>query len=114
MPHSLLRSLVRVLTSLLITSVVFVPTIMRARQHIRLRDTTSLSIRLNWKSDAPPQKEFFVPTPQIRRTAEPIAVSAPPSAMHFASGLQSADTVVRRLAFENAPDLFRGPPPLSL
>ena len=114
MPHSLLRSLVRVLTSLLITSVVFVPTIMRARQHIRLRDTTSLSIRLNWKSDAPPQREFFVPSTQVHKTTRPIAVVESPRPVAFVMGVQSADIPVRRVAFDNAPDLFRGPPPLFL
>ena len=112
MPQSLLRSIVRLLASLLITSVVVVPTVMRARQHIRLRDSTSLSVRLNLKSDAPPEKECFEPSPQIRKSADPIAVVEPPSPA--VAGVQSADILPRTAPFDNAPDLFRGPPSLAL
>jgi hypothetical protein len=115
MSQLLLRSIVRVLASLLVTAFVVVPTIMRARQHVELRDSTSLSIRLNWTSDAPPQKEFLVPSPELRKTTDPIAVVEPPGPLRLVPGVQSAaDILVRRTAFHNAPDLFRGPPSLFL
>ena len=114
MPHSLLRTIVRVFASLLIASVVIVPTVTRARQHIRLRDSTSLNVRLNLKSDAPPQKEFFIPSPQICKTAISIAAIEPPDPSHAVAGVQSADILPRATPFDNAPDLFRGPPSVVL
>src|SRR5215468_8822919 len=114
MSPSLLRSIVRVLASLLITSVVIVPTVMRARQHIRLRDSTSLSVRYNFKSDAPPQRELFEPSLRIRKTADPIATIENPHSSPAVAGVQSADLLPRVTPFDNAPDLFRGPPSLVL
>lgn len=112
MPQSLLRFIVRLLAALLITSVVVVPTVMRARQHIRLRDSTSLSVRLNMKSDAPPQKELFEPSPTIRNAADPIAVLEAPSPA--IARVQSTDILPRSAPFDNAPDFFRGPPSPAL
>jgi len=114
MPQVALRSLIRVLVALIVTSVVAVPAIMRARQHVELRDSTSLGTRLNWKSDAPPQKAFFVPSPNIRKVADAITVVMLERPSRVVSSVQSADVPPRRTAFDNAPDLFRGPPSLVL
>jgi hypothetical protein len=86
---------------------------MRARQHVDLRDSTRLSIRLNWQGVAPPQKHLpaahslvwsvvgaaaVIVHPQIPRipTRSPDDVQTPPS------------------LFDNAPDLLRGPPARSI
>ena len=114
MPQLLRRSLVRVLVALLVTSVVVVPTIMRARQHVELRDSTSLGTRLNWKSDAPPQKTFFVPSPHTQTAVDAIAVATLQRPPRLVTSVRPADAPPRRTAFDNAPDLFRGPPSRSL
>ena len=114
MPQLLLRTMVRALTSLLITSVVVVPTVMRARQHIRLRDSTSVSVRFNLKSDAPPQREVFEPSLRILKADDPIAVVDDPHLSPAVVGVQSVDILPRVTPFDNAPDLFRGPPSLAL
>src|SRR5262245_40688704 len=41
-----------------VAALVIVPTIMRSRQHVELRDSTRLSIRLNWQSDIRPHRSL--------------------------------------------------------
>lgn len=105
----LLRSIVRAVTSLLVTALVAVPTVMRAHQHVELRDTTRLTIRLNWQSDAPPQKHLFGLDAQVQGTPSPVIDLHRPRLRHAGT---LTDEPIRHSPFDRVPDTFRGPPSL--
>jgi hypothetical protein len=108
------RTIARCIALLLAASVVIVPSVMRAKQRVDLRDSTRLSIRLNWQSDAPPQKQLLAPTAIV------VAVPAPAGRLVESDYVSKiplappADGTLPNTAFDNAPDLFRGPPSRSL
>jgi hypothetical protein len=114
MPHRTLRTVLIVVAPLLITAVIVVPTIMRARQHVELRDSTRLSIRLNWQADALPQKKFLVAQSPIRSHAGAFVVTLQPETTAIASRALAVDAPAPPTVFDNAPDLFRGPPSRSI
>ena len=89
-------------------ALVAVPTIMRARQHVELRDATRLSIRLNWQSAAPPQKPILAP--DSASAVVPIALAQQPHPARVTPRVHALDEPVTRPLFDNSPDLLRGPP----
>jgi hypothetical protein len=95
----------------LIAAVVIVPTVMRSRQRIELRDSTRLSIRLNWQSGTPPQKDVF-DSHASDRTAVTTPAAVEPETPCLGPSVRATDQPLRKTPFDNAPDLFRGPPSL--
>lgn len=93
-------------------ALIVVPTVMRSRQHIELHDSTRLSIRLNWQSDAPPQRDLFVPDTSVADAIVPLAFMQQPHAPAVAPRARIFDEPIVQPLFDNAPDLFRGPPAL--
>jgi hypothetical protein len=90
--------------------VVIVPAVMRSRQHITLRDESRMSIRLRWQSDAPPQKVLPLESPRAvsrvgRSTLDDCAAGA--RVRHL-----PANAPIPHPPFDNAPEQFRGPPPV--
>ena len=98
---------------LIIAAVVIVPTIMRSRQHVDLRDSTRLSIRLNWQSDAPPHRLLVSRDDASSWAVGPIGVvEEPPPGHVLPCPRVCADPIVQSPS-DNAPDLYRGPPSFS-
>ncbi len=103
----------RLTVFLLAAAIVIVPTVMRSRQHVEMRDTTRLTIRLNLQSDAPPQVKLFVPDATTADTAPPVVVQLP-HASRVTPRVHAYHEPIVQPTFDNAPDLFRGPPAPSL
>ena len=108
----MLRVVARAFVLVIAAALVIVPTVMRARQHVELRDTTRLSIRLNWQSDAPPQKSLIAPDDGPVAAAAPVALVQQPHAARVTPRVHAYDEPVLLPPFDNSPDLFRGPPAL--
>ena len=95
-------------------ALVAVPTIMRARQHVELHDTTRLSIKLNWQSATPPQRAMLAPDDAVSGAVVPSALAQQPHAARVTPRVHAFDEPVTQPLLDNAPDLLRGPPaPLS-
>jgi hypothetical protein len=95
---------------LIIAALVIVPTILRARQHVKLHEATRLSIRLNWQSDAPPHRMVVVPDEESTGVAATIPLSPQPEDARLSPRVHSCSEPIVQAPFDNAPDLFRGPP----
>jgi|SRR5262245_52526864 len=95
-----------------VAALVIVPTIMRSRQHIELRDSTRLSIRLNWQSDIRPYRSLVTRADATTSSAAtPALLVWQPDVVWVTLRVHAcADPLVVRPPFDNAPDLFRGPP----
>ncbi len=91
----------------LAAALVVVPAVMRSRQQIERGPFTRLGIRLHWQSDTPPQKLFAIPDPH-EGAATPVVVRV--VSAHGFSHARPSPEPPRLIAFDNAPDLFRGPP----
>lgn len=92
-------------------SLVLVPTVMRARQHLSLHDTTRLSIRLNWQSDAPPRMHLVaINTPWDAALIPRVFAIQPPS--RLLPRVPAFDEPVVRPFLDNSRDPQRGPPVL--
>jgi hypothetical protein len=108
-------SIVRSVVVLIVAAVIVVPAVMRAGQHVELRDSTRLSIRLNWQSDAPPQKHVADTNQLVRKHLAVVAVSVQPlQTTHVVFARHIGEEPSPTPVSENAPDLFRGPPFRSL
>ena len=94
---------------LVLVALVIVPTIMRSRQRVDLRETTRLSIRLNWQSDAPPQRGAVAPDTQDIARAAGTFLQTPPSPVVAPAPTDPGAPLPYR-PLDNAPDRFRGPP----
>ena len=106
-------SIARLVAALLTLAVVVVPSVMRARQHVELREGTRLSIRLNWESDAPPQRAL--PDAASRDDAAVVdAVVIDPEPRRISRAECLTAEPVPQTPFDNAPDFFRGPPSLFI
>jgi hypothetical protein len=105
------RLVIRLAVAAIVAALVIVPTVMRSRQHIELRDSTRLSIRLNWQGDAPPQKCLFDSHANDRVVITRPALIEPETPRRWPA-VSPTDQPVRQTPFDNAPDLFRGPPSL--
>jgi hypothetical protein len=93
-------------------ALVLVPTVTRARQHLSLHDTTRLSIRLNWQSDAPPRMHLVAAGAREHAALVPrVFVIRPPISRLLPRAPAFDEPVVRPL-LDNSPDLLRGPPVL--
>ena len=99
----------RISALVLLLSLVIVPTVMRSRQHIELRETTRLSIRLNWQSDTPPQRGLPAPT-AVAAAVTPAALSQAPSPAPARAAEHDGHAPPPQVPLDNAPDRFRGPP----
>jgi hypothetical protein len=94
----------------IIAALVIVPTIMRARQHVELRDSPRLSIRLNWQSDTPPQKSLVTPDDASALAVATVTVVQQPQAARVRPRVHAYAEPIVQPPFDNAPNLFRGPP----
>ena len=92
-----------------IAAIVIVPTVLRSRQHVELRDSTRLSIRLNWQSDTPPQKDSLSPDHRALDVAVPAVLLQQPAQRPVTARVPRVVVPVRQ-PLDNAPDRFRGPP----
>jgi hypothetical protein len=110
---ALSRLIVRLVVTLLAMAVVVVPTVMRSRQHVDLRDTTRLSIRLNWQSDAPPQKDLAVKDPRAGAVVARLSLDDPSAVQRVVRHVPETNPIPLT-PFDNSPDCFRGPPALFL
>jgi hypothetical protein len=93
-------------------ALVLVPTVTRARQHLCLHETTRLSIRLNWQSDAPPRMHLVAGGARGHAALVPRVFVIPPPISRFLSRAPAFDEPVVRPLLDNSPDLLRGPPVL--
>jgi hypothetical protein len=95
----------------IVVSLVLVPTVMRARQHLSLHENTRLSIRLNWQSDTPPRMHVVAITTRGHAALTPrVFAIQPPS--RLLSRVPAFDEPVVRPFLANSPDPLRGPPVL--
>jgi len=108
-PSKLLLVVARLSAFVIIAALVIVPTIMRSRQHVESRDSTRLSIRLNWQSDTPPQKSLVTPDDASALVVATVNVVQPQAARVRPRVHVYAEPIVQP-PFDNAPNLFRGPP----
>jgi hypothetical protein len=98
---------------LVIATIVIVPTIMRSRQHVDLRDSTRLSIRLNWQSDTPPHRALVSRDDASPWAVAPITLVEERHHEHVQPCPNvPADRIVQS-PFDKTPDLYRGPPASS-
>ncbi len=95
----------------IVAALVVVPTITRSRQHIRLRPSTRLSIRLNWQSDTPPQRTIVPPDDASARVVATVTPVQPPQDARFSPHVRVGEEPTVQSPFENVLDLFRRPPP---
>jgi hypothetical protein len=106
----LLLALVRSIAFVIVSALIIVPTIMRSRQHVDLRDSTRLSIRLNWQSDTPPQKSLVTPDDASAPAAATVDVVQQPQAARVRPRVHLYAEPIVRPPLDHAPDQFRGPP----
>jgi hypothetical protein len=95
----------------IVVSLVLVPTVMRAQQHLTPHDTTRLSIRLNWQSDAPPRMHLVATGARGHAALIPRVFAIQPPA-RLLPRVPAFDEPVVRLFLDDAPDPRRGPPVL--
>jgi hypothetical protein len=107
------RLVVRLAVVTIVAAIVMVPTVMRSRQHIELRDSTRLSIRLNWQGYTPPQKHLLAPSAHDRIVITRAVLIEPETPRRWPTA-GPTDQPVRQTPLDNAPDLFRGPPSLFI
>jgi hypothetical protein len=96
-------------------ALVLVPTVMRAQQRVALCDTTRLSIRLNWQSDAPPKMAVAAVRPSIdcEDAVVPKALATQPHPARVVPRVHVFSEPIVQPPLDNSPDLLRGPPALS-
>jgi hypothetical protein len=113
MPRPLLEP-VRFCVGALIVAValVLVPTIMRARQHVSLHETTRLSIRLNWQSDAPPRMHAASAESSASSATAPRELATRPQPSRVTPRVHVFDEPIVHLLVDTTPDPLRGPPAL--
>ena len=85
---------------------------MRARQHVERRETTRLSVRLNWQSDAPPQIADLAPDDSMSDAVVPSVLAQQPHPARIVARTHAFDEPVTELFVDYSPDLLRGPPAL--
>ncbi|HKF68848.1 MAG TPA: hypothetical protein VKB36_20005 [Vicinamibacterales bacterium] len=92
-----------------VTALVLVPTIARARQHVEHRDATRLSIKHSWIGVAPPTKASIAPG-QTAPVLAPLIVEIGRGhvALRVDPARGRAPRIVDALPFDSP----RGPPPL--
>jgi len=95
-----------------VAALVLVPTVLRAQQRLSLRDTTRLSIKLNWQSDAPPRTEYRAPSSEGEGIVAPEAIASLPHPARVATRVHAWREPVVQLSLDNSPELLRGPPSL--
>ena len=95
-----------------VTALVLVPTIARARQHVEHRDATRLSIKHSWIGVAPPTKVSIasasIAPGQTAAVLPPPIVEIGPG--HIVARVDSACTQARRIVDTLQFDSPRGPP----
>jgi hypothetical protein len=106
----MLRVVVKCVALALMSALVVVPTVLRSRQHVELRDSTRLSIRLNWQGEAPPQKDRLDSHDNLAEVPAPVAVMREPHAPRITPRTHAVAEPVLRPPCDNAPDPLRGPP----
>jgi hypothetical protein len=89
-------------------ALVLVPTVTRAREHLERRETTRLSIRLNWQSDAPPRIVDIAPDESDHAIRAPYTL--PPCPACFITHRHAFEELPGPAPCDNSPDLLRGPP----
>jgi hypothetical protein len=94
----------------IVLALVVVPTVLRAQQRIELRDTTRLSIRLNWQSDAPPRMADVAPSNDGEGAVVPTALAAQPHPARVVPRVHVFSEPVVYPPLDNSPDPLRGPP----
>ena len=83
---------------------------MRSQERVDLRETTRLSIRLNWQGNTPPDRGL--PAPQVHVVAVvPDAVAPTVHSLRVAPA-HDPGAPPALLPLDNVPDRFRGPPPV--
>ena len=93
-------------------ALIVVPALMRSHQHVDLRDRTRLSIRLNWQSEAPTQKDRLLSDHDGSDAVAPAALVQQPHAPRVTPRVRAKDEPVSQSPFDKAPDPLRGPPSL--
>lgn len=111
---NLVRGFARFSAMALVAALVLVPTVLRARQRVELRDTIRLSIRLNWQSDAPRVIADVARDDARADTVVPSRLAQQPHPAHVAPRTHAFDEPVAQPLFDNSPDLLRGPPRSAL
>jgi hypothetical protein len=106
-----LSAIARSIACAIVAALVIVPTVTRSRHHIRLRESTRLGIRLNWRSDTPPQRPIVVPDDASVRTVVMATTVQPTQDARLSPRLGAGAEPIVHLPFDNVPDLFRRPPP---
>jgi len=92
-----------------VAALVLVPTVMRARQRVERRETTRLSIRLNWQSEAPPRIIDVAPDKASSDTGVLSTLAQPPR-VRAAAPAHAFDEPVAQPISGDPPDPLRGPP----
>jgi hypothetical protein len=95
----------------LVGVVVIVPTVTRSRRHITLRESTRLGIRMNWQSDAPPERPIVAPDDLSTRTSATVAAVQPLRDLRFPPARKTVAEPIVQSPFDDVLDLFRRPPP---
>lgn len=106
----LARCCSRTCASLVVAALVLVPTVTRAREHLERRETTRLSIRLNWQSDAPPRIVDVAPDESDHTARVPPALTLPPCPVCLTTRGPAFEESALPAPCDNSPDLLRGPP----
>jgi hypothetical protein len=95
----------------LVAGVVIVPPVTRSRRHITLHESTRLGIRMNWQSDAPPERPIVAPDDASTRRPSTVAAAQPLHDVRLPPGTMTGADPIGQSLFESAPELFRRPPP---
>ncbi len=103
----------RLLALTLIAALFVVPTVMRARQRVEMRDATRLSIRLNWQGEKRCHDDVDVRS-EDRAGETPLLFADLPAVAHVSARSRAVDIPLPSSPFDNAPDPLRGPPSVSL
>jgi len=104
----------RLLVLTLTAALFVVPTVMRARQHVERRDTTRISIRLNWQGERRSHDDVVDVRSEEGVDETPALFGLPPASPPIPVRPRAADAPLPAPLFDHAPDPFRGPPSVSL
>ena len=106
----------RLLVVTLTAALFVVPTVMRARQHVEMHDTTRISIRLNWQGEKRCHDDVELKSDE-RADETPLLFADLPELQafsHLSARQRAVDVALPASPADNAPDPLRGPPSVSL
>jgi len=107
----------RLLVVTLTAALFVVPTVMRARQHVEMHDTTRISIRLNWQGERRMHDDVVDVQCEEGVDETPLLFADLPELQafsHLSARQRAVDIALPASPADNAPDPLRGPPSVSL